>query len=49
MTVGAAAIEATYGTEYPFGPGSEVLCKFYIIFYIWILKEVYSCSKRFLK
>nr|CAH0108893.1 unnamed protein product [Daphnia galeata] len=25
MTVGAAAIEATYGTEYPFGPGSEVL------------------------
>uniref|UniRef100_A0A0P6D443 Zinc carboxypeptidase n=1 Tax=Daphnia magna TaxID=35525 RepID=A0A0P6D443_9CRUS len=25
MTAGAAAIEATYGTNYPFGPGSEVL------------------------
>ncbi|KAI9560707.1 hypothetical protein GHT06_011657 [Daphnia sinensis] len=25
MTAGAAAIEATYGTTYPFGPGSEVL------------------------
>jgi len=27
MSAGAAAIEATYGTTYPFGPGSEVLCR----------------------
>lgn len=29
MAIGAAAIEATYGTQYPFGPGSEVLCEFF--------------------
>ena len=28
MTVGVAAINATNGFEYVFGPGSEVLCKF---------------------
>lgn len=27
MSLGAAAIEETYGTQCPFGPGSEVLCK----------------------
>ena len=37
MTVGAAAIEATYGTSYPFGPGSEVLCN---IFYFAYKKDI---------
>ena len=29
MKVGVAALSTPYGTQFPYGPGSEVLCEYF--------------------